>query len=342
MQPFLDSTEIAPQAEELKRRMARDGYLFLRQLLSADMLEELRLKMLAIGHDAGWVVGNAPLARGVADLEGFCVEPEPKYMQVYERFYALPEFHAVQHHPDLLGLLERMVGEPVMPHPRIIARIIFPQRDAFTTPAHQDFVPVQGAVDTYTAWIPLSDMPDELGGLQLAAGSHQSGIYDFRPALGAGGMEIIDPLEGKWVHTPFEQGDVLLFHSMTVHKGMPNTTECLRLSLDARYQKITDPIEAGSLEPHSQPNAWERVYADWPSERYQYYWKQWDLHVVEFDERFNNKRDAAALEMAASGDQRARSALQRIVARNDDTALRERASTLLYRLDHDVCNNQHS
>ena len=86
MQPFLDSTEIAPQAEELKRRMARDGYLFLRQLLSADMLEELRLKMLAIGHDAGWVVGNAPLARGVADLEGFCVEPEPKYMQVYERF----------------------------------------------------------------------------------------------------------------------------------------------------------------------------------------------------------------------------------------------------------------
>ena len=333
MRPFLDSTDISDQPSELNTRMQRDGYLFIRGLLPPDALESLRLQMIGIARDAGWVDRDSPLEKGVANLDRFCVEPEPKYMQVYEHFYRLEEFHAVQHHPSLLGLVEGLAGEPVMPHPRIIGRIIFPQREAYTTPAHQDFVAVQGAVDTYTAWIPLSDVPPQLGGLQLAAGSHLSGVYDFRPALGAGGLEIVDPLAGRWVNTPFEQGDVLLFHSMTAHKGLPNTTDILRLSLDARFQRIADPIEAGCLEPHSQPNSWEKIYADWSSDRHQYFWKPWDLQIVEFDDCYNDRRDRMALEMAASGDQRARSALQRMAARDDDLDKRNQAEAMLDRLD---------
>ena len=333
MRPFLDSTEISDQPSELNKRMRQDGYLFIRGLLPPAVLESLRLQMLGIARDAGWVDGDSPLKKGVAKLDGFCVEPEPKYMQVYERFYRLEEFHAVQHQPSLLGLVERMVGDPVMPHPRIIGRIIFPQREAYTTPAHQDYVSVQGTADTFTAWIPLSDIPAQLGGLQLAAGSHRSGVYDFRPALGAGGLEIVDPLAGRWVNTPFEQGDVLLFHSMCVHKGLPNATNCLRLSLDARFQRIADPIEAGCLEPHSQPNTWKRIYADWRSDRYEYFWKKWDLQTVEFDDSYNERRDRMALEMAANGDRRARSALQRMAARDDDLGKRNQAEAMLARLD---------
>lgn len=336
MQPFLDSTEITHRALELQERMAREGYLFIRGLVPPSMLETLRLQMLGIARDAGWVTHDSPLETGVANLDEFCVEPEPEYMQVYQRFYSLEEFHAVQHHPALLELVERIAGEPVMPHPRIIGRIIFPQREAYTTPAHQDFVPVQGAVDTYTAWIPLSDVPSELGGLQLAAGSHRDGVYDFRPALGAGGTEVIDPLEGQWVFTPFAQGDVLLFHSLTVHKGLPNASNRLRFSLDARFQKISDPIEGGSLIPHSQPNTWEKVYAEWLSPRYQYFWKKWALDVVEFDDSYNERRDRIALEMAANGDQRARSALQRIVARGEEGDQRRQAEAMLDRLDQEA------
>ena len=333
MRPFLDSTDISDQPSQLCARLHREGYLFIRGLLPAAALESLRRQMLGIAGDAGWVDRDSPPEQGVANLGGFCVEPEPRYMQVYERFYRLEEFHALQHHPKLLGLVERMLGAPVMPHPRIIGRVIFPQREAYTTPAHQDFVSVQGAVDTYTAWIPLSDVPAKLGGLQLAAGSHRSGVYDFRPALGAGGVEIVDSLAGRWVNTPFKQGDVLLFHSMCVHKGLPNVTNCLRLSLDARFQKIADPIEAGCLEPHSQPNTWKQIYADWRSDQYQYFWRKWDLQRVEFDDSYNARRDRMALEMAANGDQRARSALQRMAARDDDLGKRNQAEAMLTRLD---------
>ncbi len=333
MQPFLDSTAVLEDGNELQKRMERDGYLFVRALLPADILESLRLKVLEIGSEVGWVRADTPLGEAVADLNSFCVEPEPQYMHVYNRMYCLREFHAIQHHPNLVGLFERMLCEVVMPHPRIIGRIIFPQREAYTTPPHQDFIPIQGAEETYTAWFPLGTAPPDLGGLQIASGSHRSGVYEIRPALGAGGLEVVDPLEDTWVSNPFEQGDVLIFHSMTVHKGLPNVSESLRLSIDARYQKVADPIVSGSLEPHSQPSTWEEIYAGWPPSELKYYWRQRELKVVEYDHSYHDRRDRMGLEMAARGDQTARSTLQRIIARDGDKAKRKRAEALLAELD---------
>ena len=333
MKPFLDSTAVQDDGPELDKRMQRDGYLFIRGLLPVDVLEDLRLQLLEVARNGGWVKPGTPLEDGIADLSGFCVEPEPRYNQVYHRMYKLPDFHALQQHPRLIELLERMLGESIMPHPRTIGRTIFPQREAYTTPPHQDFIPIQGTAATYTAWVPLSALPAEMGGLQIASGSHAHGVYEFRPSLGAGGMEVIDPLEGSWVNNPFEQGDVLFFHSMVVHKGVPCKGERLRLSMDGRYQKISDPISPDSLQPHIKPVPWEEIYADWPAGGLQYYWRQWDLQFNEYDHSYTEKRDRLAFEMAAQGDARARSTLQRIVARDTDPAKRQKAGEMLAALE---------
>ena len=333
VKPYLDSTAVAGDGPELRARMDRNGYLFIRGLLPRDVLEDLRLDFLRIARDGGWVRRDARLEEARPDQSGFCVEPQPAYMEVYGRMYALQQFHAIQHRPELLELLERMCGEDVLPHARIIGRTIFPQRDEFTTPAHQDFVPIQGTSDTYTAWFPLHDLPVELGGLECSTGSHTSGVHDFRPALGAGGLEIVDPLEGTWVCSPVEQGDVLFFHSMCAHRGRPNRGSSLRMSIDARYQKVSDPIDAGSLQPHIRPVPWDEIYADWPSEKYQYYWRRYDLKFSQYDNSYHQRRDELAFEMAAAGDQRARSTLQRIVARDGDAAKRWRAEGFLAELD---------
>ena len=334
MRPFLDSTDAVGDGAELLTRMERDGCLFIRDLMPADVLEDLRIQFLEIASAAGWVKQSVPLESAIADLRGFCVEPTPEYMDVYARMYALPDFHAIQHHPILIDLFERMTGEEIMPHPRIIGRTIFPQMEAYTTPPHQDFIPIQGTPDTYTAWIPLSDLPAEMGGLQIASGSHRHGVYDFKPALGAGAMEVTDPLDGTWVNGPFTQGDVLIFHSMAVHKGVPNSSEQLRVSIDARYQRVSEPIAPGSFLPHGRSEtSWESIYAEWPSEELQYYWKKWDLEVAEYDNSYHEKRDELAFELAEQGDETARSALQRVVSRDEDAAKRKRAEELLAQLD---------
>ena len=333
VQPFLDSTGVVGDTDEARARMDRDGYLFVRGLLPAELLEDLRRQFIGVLRKAGWIMADAPPDDPIANLDAFAVEPEPAYMVVYNRLYQLPAFHAIQHREELLGTMRRLLGAPVMPHPRVIARIMFPKRTAHTTPAHQDFVPVQGAVDTVTAWIPLSDLPVEMGGLQVAAGSHRHGVYDFVPSLGAGGMAITDPLEGAWRGGPFGQGDALLFHSMTAHRGAPAASDRLRLSIDLRFQRRADPIVASSLEPHDREITWEEVYAGWQPGQHQYFWRDWDLTVVDFDGQYNEKRDAMAFELAAKGDETARAALLRIVARNPDPAEQERAAAALASLD---------
>ena len=334
MQPFLDSTDVLNDGAELLRRAQRDGYLFLRELLPADDLEHLRMQLLEIARDGGWVRQGTLLAEAIADLEGFCLEPEPKYMQTYHRMYKLPEFHAIQHHPGLIGLFERMLGEAVLPHPRLIGRTIFPQKNQYTTPPHQDFVPIQGTPDTWSAWFSLCDLTPEMGGLQLAAGSHQQGIYDFEPALGAGGLAVTQDFGDAWVHSPMMQGDVIIFHSMTVHKGVACSGDRLRMSMDARYQRAREPLSSGSLLPHTSPEmTWNDVYADWPESDLKYYWKKFGVSELPYDESYHQKRDSLAIEMAECGDARARSVLQRIIARDPDQAKQLRARQLLAQLE---------
>jgi len=222
----------------------------------------------------------------------------------------------------------------VLPHPSVIGRYIFPQKIEFTTPPHQDFIPIQGTPDTYSAWFPLSDLTPELGGLQLAAGSHQEGLYGFEPALGAGGMAVKKDFSDAWVHSPMKQGDVIIFHSMTVHKGVASIGDHLRMSMDARYQRASEPVNPDSLQPHTKPEmTWEDVYADWPDSDLKYYWHRFDLSEKPYDDSYHKKRDQLAIEMAERGDVRARSVLQRIVARDPDQAQQVRAQRLLARLD---------
>ena len=333
VRPFVDATGIAGDADAVRRRFDRDGYLFVRGLLPPPVVEDLRGQFLPVLRDSGWIAADSPETDQIADPSAFAVEPEPEYQKVYNRLYSVPAFHALQHRSELMDLMERLLDATVMPQPRVIARVMFPERTAYTTPAHQDFVPVQGAADTITAWIPLTDLTSEMGGLEIAAGSHRKGVFDFVPALGASGTEISDPLHGTWVGGTFQQGDVLFFHSMTVHRGAPATGSRLRLSVDLRFQRIADPILPGSLNPHDPDVSWEDIYADWAPGQHQYYWRDWDLNLGEFDPQYNQKRDAMAFEVAAKGGVEARATLQRIVARDPDPAKKQKAAEALAALE---------
>lgn len=335
MKPFRDSTDVRGDGDALRDRMAGDGYLFIRGLLPKELLETVRISWLAMLRDAGCVDRRGALADGVADPAGFRVEPQPHYMKLVIGLYRQPKAHEITHHPALLDVIERLVAGPVLLHPLVLGRFVFPDQTAYTTPPHQDWVAVQGSEDTYTAWIPLSDVPEQMGGLEVCAGSHRAGVYEFRPALGASAMEVTDNLPDDWRYNPFQQGDVLIFHSRTVHRGVPCRGSRLRLSMDARYQSVAEPIVAGQLESHGGLG-WDEIYAGWPPEtaHLRYYWKQFDLKLVPYDRAYNERRDAMAFEMAEAHDTRAISTLQRIVARDRNPHKIERARNLLSDLEN--------
>jgi hypothetical protein len=202
--PYQASSDLAGQPAALRERMKQDGYLFFRGLLPATAVSEVYDAILAICQACNWA-DSAGHAQGQPRLEG-----RPEFWEVYDQVQCLEVFHALAHRPELLQIIEILVQETPFAHPRNIARISFPQAENFTTPPHQDYVHIQGTPDVYTAWIPLSDCPQALGGVAVLAGSHTHDILPVHKASGAGGLGVdTDHLSLSWHTSDYRAGDVL-------------------------------------------------------------------------------------------------------------------------------------
>jgi ectoine hydroxylase-related dioxygenase (phytanoyl-CoA dioxygenase family) len=281
-EPFVPSKLGADSPEVLRARMDGQRYLFLPDLIDHTAIHEVRHDILAVCAQAGWLAPGTDPDEGIAAPGVRYVAGQPEFGEVYTEIQKLESFHALAHQPGILDAVRTIVQDDVLVHPRNIARVIFPQNINFTTPAHQDFIHIKGAADTYTCWFPLGDCPPELGGLAIMAGSHPEGVLPHVPALGAGGKGIeTEPLPYHWVASPLRTGDALLFHSHTVHKGLDNVSaDRLRVSVDFRYQGVSSPVHPSSLLPHHGQLTWEDIYAGWKSKRYQYYWRSLPVNVA--------------------------------------------------------------
>jgi hypothetical protein len=167
----------------------------------------------------------------------------------------------------------------------------------------------------------------------VAQGSHKGGVHDFAVSSGAGGMIVSDPLEGRWRGGDFALGDVLIFHSLNVHRALPNLSGSLRQSVDMRFQRASDPVTELSLSPYAGMGSWEEIYDGWSGDVPQYYWRDEAIRIASFDRQYYERRDAMAFAMAEQGDGEARAALQRIVQRDPDAGMREKAGRLIEQLD---------
>jgi len=207
-------------------------------------------------------------------------------LAAYQQIYQIQDFHAIGHDPALLSLYDGLLGGNVLRQPLSIARVMVPGSKTAPTPAHQDFIHIQGTKNVWTAWFPLGDCPVELGGLTVLVGSHADGLLTYHAAQGAGELEAYICDSGHaWGVADFRAGDVLTFNSLTVHRGMPNQLgERVRLSVDMRYQRADEPITHSSVTPHCDILPWEAVYDGWTDPSLQYYWADRDLHFIDRDE----------------------------------------------------------
>ena len=82
--------------QNISLRLFLDDVLPKAALSVKDMLEPVRLRWLEIAAEEGWVDSDHPLSEGIADMNGFCVEPQETYMRVMYRLYReVPGFHAI-------------------------------------------------------------------------------------------------------------------------------------------------------------------------------------------------------------------------------------------------------
>jgi len=329
------SNDIMEDAEALRERIDGEGYLFFKRLQRPEKLLELRQQMLTVMQEGGWLIAGTDPLDGIADVSQQCTEGDVEYSDVYHQVYRLEAFHRSAHWPEVMEIMAKVVGKPVLPHPHKVARLWFPQYTAHTTPIHQDFVHFQGNFETYTCWAPIGDCPIELGGLAVLPGSHKiDKVMDHHFSLGAGSLCInTDELADNWHTTDYEVGDTLIFPALTVHKALPNLTEDrLRVSLDNRYTATDNIVADHMLEPHLSvfnQLKWEDVYRDWESDEFKYYWKNLGLTMVPRDFSYSNTGFREALDLARIGDEKAKIHLSRIIKRDPTAEQAQRATAVL-------------
>ncbi len=285
VEPFCDCSDVLEDQCRLRARANSNGYLYFPRLLPADEVLQLRHEVLLIHEKHGLLrEGSDPDAalhkEGVyVDVE-YVKKPTPAVKVFYNKVLASRNFNAFFHHPIIINLIQVLLGRAILVHPRVICHIVFPRRFDHTVEPHQDFAPVRGTQNTWTVWIPLGDCNTDLGGIAVARGSNHLGFLNADSlAIGNG---LADQTEWNW--NPLTSGDVLMFHSLTVHQGCDNvTTDTIRLATSARYQPVREPVDKLALGPQRGWADWSELYADWAfDDPLKYYWNTLPLDVRKY------------------------------------------------------------
>lgn len=279
MKPFdeIPAGELNPFS--LRREMDARGYVLLRGLLPQPELARLLGDITRILDHAGWLLpGNVPQERR-ANPEAACGDPDPGFKRAYQQVFNLEGFHALPHHPSLQAAMKMLVGNRLLIHPKPIGRLIFPQCERLRVHAHQDYRFMGGDPECFTAWIPLHDCPLEIGPLQILEGSHRLGFQKHEEEnLHVPEISEETLADGPWVGGPIHAGDVLLFHSLTVHAAGANISDRLRISLDCRFQDCRRALNPANLAFAGESGkSWEKTYSGWRSDHLKYYWKRLPL-----------------------------------------------------------------
>jgi hypothetical protein len=275
MKPFHEMQRLDLAPHVLKEEINSRGYALIRGLIPRSDIQNVLGEVTKILFDAGWLQPGLDPLEHVADSTAACGDPDPSFKRTYQEVFNLESFHALPHHPALKGVMNMLVGERVLIHPKPIGRLIFPNCANLTVHAHQDYRFMSGDPECFTVWIPLHDCPTELGPLQILEGSHRLGVVKHEdedlhvPEIPAEALTQDD-----WVGGPINAGDVLIFHSLTVHAAAPNRSHCLRISIDCRFQDSARAINPGNLAFAGESGkSWEATYVRWRSDDLKYYWK---------------------------------------------------------------------
>jgi len=233
---------------DLRERMREDGYLYLPGLLNRDQVLGVQQLVTERLTEGGTPQSSHELAHDNAPLA--------------ELLYSgrLIEFYG------------KLLGGPVRHFDHTWFRAV-PGGGRGTYP-HCDIVYMgRGTFNLFTAWIPIGDVPLEVGGLMILENSHrqaaalapylqrdvdeyctnrhdapdiESGTktwQDWDGRLSSDPVSLRAKLGGRWLSANFQAGDVLTFGMATVHASLDNQSNRFRLSSDSRYQLASEPVD---------------------------------------------------------------------------------------------------
>src|SRR5581483_11638430 len=141
----------------------------------------------------------------------------------------------IHEHPALLDIIELAFGPDIaLYNQRFVVKDEHSRTPVF---AHQDYCYHVGWPNKASAFVALSPMTPENGGMVFYPGTHHFGY------LGDAGEINIDILEPGWpeLAPSLDPGDVAIMNSCTWHRSGPHVSGPDRVLADIIYQPADDP-----------------------------------------------------------------------------------------------------
>ncbi|MES2697903.1 MAG: phytanoyl-CoA dioxygenase family protein, partial [Verrucomicrobiota bacterium] len=252
--------ETAPADDDgaiLRERMQEDGYLFLRGFRSRDQVQAVRDSLTAQLERLQFLRPGFPRdeARSIPGREVGRAMGNPLDQQD-------PALRELLFGQRTMAFFQKFLGGPVAHFDFVWFRT---KGTGLGSPIHCDLVYMgRGTHALYTMWVPLGDVPLEMGGLLILEESHkksaaiqaylsrdvdaycsnQDDAAEFAEGrkwwdgtLSKNPLALQESLGGRWLTAEnFRLGDVVIFNMTLVHGSLDNQTDRIRLSTDTRYQ----------------------------------------------------------------------------------------------------------
>src|SRR5437870_695094 len=208
----------------------------------AKLVDQHARKLLAEGKIAD-AREDEPFETRLARLYENCLDQAPKS---FRRELHLAGLFPVFFHPRLLDRVEAFLGPEIRLYPNYTARPKLPDWDGTLVLWHQDGGYTQGQVEVLrmlNVWAPLVPARVENGCMKFIPGTHKLGVvpHEQRPHYLEIAQAYLEPRLDQAVPIEVDPGDVVLFHNLLFHRGLPNHSRTIRWSLDWRYQDATQP-----------------------------------------------------------------------------------------------------
>ncbi len=253
--------------KELWEQFQEQGYLWLKGLLDRQAVLDFRSSFFRRFSDAKLILPGSDPVDGVYSGE----EDKGVAHRLIAEAVRWASYESFCLAPPIWQFYEDVLGEPVMLHKRKILRYT-KVGDLACTGAHYDLTYLRAGTDrVYTNWIPIGDIPVEMGGLVYLEGSHAWGrkmeaefsalnanlspeeqISAYNRNMSETGWitkdlpSLSERLNARWLMADYEAGDVVFHSAYQIHASTENKDAYrrIRLSTDIRYQRISDQADA--------------------------------------------------------------------------------------------------
>jgi len=146
-------------------------------------------------------------------------------------------------------------------------RIDYPQEDRFLFPWHQDYTYDPSSPGGLVYWIPLKNVREENGSIEIASGSHKRGIRKVRvvnesneKSSGSKLYEIEDLSDIEKASRFFAEldyGQFIIFNNLLLHRSGANQSKATRWTIQIRYGDFENDFAASKGWPNgSFRNKW--------------------------------------------------------------------------------------